>query len=113
MTHRAQPCPCGDKTCKKWIVDGSADFRLPEAEAKAVASLLNAMDDENTKPVGYTYELAGAINTETREYCDWRAKLTYDAPNVPEGGVRNLRALYAHPPAHVDFAQDRVVIFVR
>jgi hypothetical protein len=39
----ARPCPCGDKICKKWVIN-YPELRLDtEAEAKAVADLLNDM----------------------------------------------------------------------
>lgn len=44
------------------------------------------------KPTAYVYEVATA-RTSAGEYCNWQHRLTYTAPNVPEGSLRNLRAL--------------------
>lgn len=45
--YSASPCPCGQKTCKDWHVDGVAAVQgvhFTQQQAKAVATLLNAME---------------------------------------------------------------------
>lgn len=46
MTYKATPCPCGDPICKSWHVAPVAAIqgvRFSEAQARAVATLLNGM----------------------------------------------------------------------
>src|SRR5258707_13704342 len=50
--------------------------------------------------VAWAYELATQKDSETGEYRGWVRRLSRDRPNTPEGSMRNLRALYAAPPAH-------------
>jgi len=47
-TYRAIRCPCGHKSCTAWMVDPVAavqSVRFTERQAKAVAGLLNAMEE--------------------------------------------------------------------
>ncbi len=48
MVYRATKCPCGDRICKAWHVGYVADVqgvRFTEEQARAVADLLNRMED--------------------------------------------------------------------
>lgn len=49
------------------------------------------------EPVAWMYEIATAFRNE--EYCGWEPRLTKGKPFVPQGSMRNLTPLYAHPPA--------------
>lgn len=56
MTHFAFPCPCGYPNCKNWMVSGVAEYQgvsFTEHQARAVAGLLNFMDEqpEHSAPV--------------------------------------------------------------
>ncbi len=45
--YTAMKCPCGHPTCKAWMVDPVAavqSVRFTEAQARAVAALLNEME---------------------------------------------------------------------
>lgn len=47
MTYRAIPCPCGHRACTSWMVDPVAavqGVRFTQAQAEAVAALLNTLD---------------------------------------------------------------------
>lgn len=47
--YRASRCPCGHRVCKDWHVEPVAALqgvKFTEKQAKAVASLLNEMEDE-------------------------------------------------------------------
>jgi hypothetical protein len=64
--------------------DDDGDVWITELECEGIG-----------EPVGWVYELAGAINPETREYLSWSPRLQFSMPNVPSGAVRKLRPLYA------------------
>lgn len=51
--------------------------------------------------VAWVFELARAKNLETGEYTDWgKPQLSFSEPCVPDGSIRNLRALtYSDLPA--------------
>ena len=76
--------------------DEFEDGRFEDIEAAAPSPATAAVEE----PVAYVFELARAINTTTREYCDWgKPQLSFSKPCVPPGSIRNLTALYATPPA--------------
>lgn len=59
-TYKAIPCPCGHRTCKNWLVDPVAAVQsvsFTEAQAKAVATLLNDMEQNKRTPYQPTYTL--------------------------------------------------------
>jgi hypothetical protein len=49
MTYTVSPCPCGHRACRNWHVSWVASVqgvRFTEAQARAVAALLNKMEKE-------------------------------------------------------------------
>lgn len=49
-------------------------------------------DRNSTEPIAYAYELAHAIDSEGN-YTDWRKRVTFFKPSVPDNSIRNLVAL--------------------
>lgn len=66
MAHYAFPCPCGHRACKNWLVSGVAAIQgvsFNEREARAVAGLLNFM---NEKPQAATYTVTALLQYQNR-----------------------------------------------
>jgi hypothetical protein len=55
------------------------------------------MSDSKERVVGYSYELATAMDNGV--YCDWSLRISHQKPNVPEGSIRNMTPLCSHPPS--------------
>lgn len=52
MTYFAKPCPCGHPVCKNWFVEPVAAYQgvsFTEEQARAVAALLNVMEEKPMK----------------------------------------------------------------
>jgi hypothetical protein len=56
---------------------------------------------DQSEPVAWAYELAYTV-IEGRYYDRWYKEISYFKPCVPEGSIRNLRPLYAHPAPKED-----------
>lgn len=80
-----------------WIVEGDGELLFSDLY-DALTSLDQPVEAKLSalgggEPVAWSYELAGAISN--REYCAWQSHLSWNKPNVPEGSIRNLKALFA------------------
>jgi hypothetical protein len=53
------------------------------------------------KPIGYVFELARSVEHiigEPKRWCNWgKPQFSFDAPNVPDGSIRNLCPVYGEP----------------
>jgi hypothetical protein len=67
-----------------------------ESQARDVAKWAHEkLKSERGEPVAWVFELAKYYNKDTREYSVWgEPQLSFTKPCVPEGSIRNLRALY-------------------
>jgi len=68
-------------------------YSQAEFEAALQAALVGA------EPVAWSYELAGTLLADG-QYGNWRPYLTWSKPNVPEGAIRNLKALCERSSSH-------------
>lgn len=73
----------------------------PDSEADAIAAWnRRAAPLPAVEPVAWAYELASYIEPTSAGpvYSGWQKRLAWEQANVPEGAVRNVRALYALSP---------------
>lgn len=60
----ARPCPCGDKVCKDWVIN-YPELRVTEVQAKAAATLLNAIESDPEHAKAITMLYVKMFNPET------------------------------------------------
>lgn len=72
---------------------------------KTRVTLEEALPDP--KPLAWSYELA-TLKLHDGQYGGWKAHLSRDKPNVPEGSIRNLKPLCEQQTAQRKYSVEQV-----
>ncbi|QWY83684.1 hypothetical protein [Rhizobium phage RHph_X2_26] len=87
-----------------WSFDGLGRKNMQGGQPalRKVAARVLALLRRPQEPYAWTFELAGARNRETGEYCNWAAPQLSFTPPCAGKGQRNVRRLYLEPVKGVD-----------